>query len=241
MARTAKTNHVMSLVGEKSKRTASSKNEGNSQKEKNAALKPTNPALLPIEKELRFAQPKYSDSAADIHTLSSDSGEQSDSTAVHYSNGKGGQNDWAEMHYSDDKDEQNDWAEMHYSDDKDKQADTAAAGDFSDKAEQAPSSDIKNREKAEQGKETAAEKEKEQITAVVPELINQELDAIVKRFRISPTDNNLWQLTKAALEAIRPEFSLNGEDYREKCGRLRQKVILEMTKAAIKISKANRK
>lgn len=226
MARTAKTNHVMSLVGEKSKRTASSKNEEKSQKEKNAALKPTNPALLPIEKELRFAQPKYSDSAADIHTLSSDSGEQSDSTAVHYSNGKGGQNDWAEMHYSDDKDEQND---------------TAAVRDFSDKAEQAPSSDIKNREKAEQGKETAAEKEKEQITAVVPELINQELDAIVKRFRISPTDNNLWQLTKAALEAIRPEFSLNGEDYREKCGRLRQKVILEMTKAAIKISKANRK
>lgn len=75
------------------------------------------------------------------------------------------------------------------------------------------------------------------ITAIVPELINQELETVVKRFNISPTDNNLWQLTRAALEAVKPEFSLNEAEYEEKCARLRQRVIMEMTKAAIKLPK----
>lgn len=96
-------------------------------------------------------------------------------------------------------------------------------------------------EKKEPQNESAEEKRKNGVTAIVPELINQELEAIAKRFHIAPTDSNLWQLTKAALETIRPEFSRNSEEYEEKCGRLRQKVILEMTKAAIGISKSNRK
>lgn len=75
------------------------------------------------------------------------------------------------------------------------------------------------------------------ITAIVPELINEELEAVVNRFNISPDDGSLWKLTRAALEAIRPEYSHNPEEYAEKCGRLRQKVILEMTKAAIRLSK----
>lgn len=79
------------------------------------------------------------------------------------------------------------------------------------------------------------------ITAIVPELINQELKSIVERFHIEPNDNNLWRLTKAALETIRPEFSHNSAECEEKCSELRQKVILEMTKAAIKLSKESRK
>lgn len=75
------------------------------------------------------------------------------------------------------------------------------------------------------------------ITAIVPELINEELETVVNRFKISPDDGSLWKLTRAALEAIRPEYSHNPEEYDEKCGRLRQKVIMEMTKAAIKLSK----
>lgn len=75
------------------------------------------------------------------------------------------------------------------------------------------------------------------ITAIVPELINEELETVVNRFKISTDDGSLWKLTRAALEAIRPEYSRNPEEYDEKCGRLRQKVILEMTKAAIKLSK----
>lgn len=75
------------------------------------------------------------------------------------------------------------------------------------------------------------------ITAIVPELINEELETVVNRFKISTDDGSLWKLTRAALEAIRPEYSHDPEEYDEKCGRLRQKVILEMTKAAIKLSK----
>lgn len=225
MARTAKTNHVMSLVGEKSKRTASSKDKGKPRKEKGDLLKPTNPALLPIEEELRFAQRRYSDSDAGLNTLSTDNSEQTDQAAVRNSF---------------EKDEQTNKTEVQDLFDKGEQTDTASINDSSDKSNKSPSAD-NDREGAEYEKEVTSEKGKGIITAVVPELINQELDAIVKRFRIIPTDNNLWQLTKAGLESIRPEFSLNEEDYREKCGRLRQKVILEMTKAAIKISKANRK
>lgn len=75
------------------------------------------------------------------------------------------------------------------------------------------------------------------ITAIVPELINEELETVVNRFKIDPDDGNLWNLTRAALEAVRPEYSHNPEEYSEKCERLRQKVILEMTKAAIRLSK----
>lgn len=75
------------------------------------------------------------------------------------------------------------------------------------------------------------------ITAIVPELINEELETVVNRFKIDPDDGNLWKLTRAALEAIRPEYSHDPGEYAEKCDRLRQKVILEMTKAAIKLSK----
>lgn len=75
------------------------------------------------------------------------------------------------------------------------------------------------------------------ITAIVPELINQELETVVNRFKINPDDGSLWKLTRAALEAIRPEYSHTPEEYAEKCDRLRQRVILEMTKAAIKLSK----
>lgn len=75
------------------------------------------------------------------------------------------------------------------------------------------------------------------ITAIVPELINQELETVVNRFKITPDDGSLWKLTRAALEAIRPEYSHTPEEYAEKCDRLRQRVILEMTKAAIKLSK----
>ncbi len=75
------------------------------------------------------------------------------------------------------------------------------------------------------------------ITAIVPELINEELETVVNRFKIDPDDGNLWNLTRAALEAVRPEYSHSPEEYSEKCDRLRQKVILEMTKAAIRLSK----
>lgn len=224
MARTAKTNHVMSLVGEKSKKTAPAKDRVKPQKEEEASLKPINPALLPIEEELRFAQRRYSDPTATtyLHTSSALKGEQTDTAAAHNST------------------------------DSREQTDMTAARDYSEKSEktdQAPPDEKNSGEApeyvkgaaAEKGNEAAVEKGKEGITAVVPELINQELDAIVKRFHITPSDNNLWQLTKAVLESVRPEFSLNEEDYREKCGRLRQKVILEMTKAAIKVSKNNRK
>lgn len=78
------------------------------------------------------------------------------------------------------------------------------------------------------------------ITAIVLELINEELETVVNRFKIEPNDSNLWKLTRAALEAIRPEYSHSPEEYTEKCGRLRQKVILEMTKTAIRLSKGKR-
>ena len=72
------------------------------------------------------------------------------------------------------------------------------------------------------------------MTAIVTELINQELETVVRRFNLTPTDSNLWELTRSAIETIRPEFSRNEEEYSEKCERLRPRVIKEMTKAAIK-------
>lgn len=78
------------------------------------------------------------------------------------------------------------------------------------------------------------------ITAVVCELINQELASVAERFHLSLTDGNLWELTKAALEEVRPEFAADSEELEEKCERLRPKVIKAMTKAAIKVSAKGR-
>ena len=194
----------MSLVGEKSRKSASENEQKTNKAEKSVNTEKTgkspvkmfNPALLPIEEELRFAQRKPYEADAPERAKPDEDKEDNKQAYIKNQNNP---------------------------------------------SEQAERSDGKSGEKAELSKEAATEKRKDAITAIVLELINQELDAIVKRFHIAPTDSNLWQLTKAALEAVRPEFSLNGEDYEEKCGRLRQKVILEMTKAAIGISKTNRK
>lgn len=100
--------------------------------------------------------------------------------------------------------------------------------------------DVKEETNVKAGTEEEKPERGTRITAIVPELINEELEAVVDRFKITASDSNLWKLTRAALEAIRPEYSHNPEEYAEKCSRLRQRVILEMTKAAIKLSKENR-
>ncbi len=108
------------------------------------------------------------------------------------------------------------------------------------KAISAVESELPESDKAEFLQEEEKEEypaEKPKITAVVLELINQELEAVVERFKIEPTDNNLWELTRAVLECIRPEFAVNGEELKEKSDRLRPRVISEMAKTAIKISK----
>ena len=79
------------------------------------------------------------------------------------------------------------------------------------------------------------------ITAIVCELINQELGSVAERFHLPLTDGNLWELTKAALEEVRPEFSADSDDREEKLERLRPLVIGSMAKAAIKISAKGRK
>lgn len=91
-----------------------------------------------------------------------------------------------------------------------------------------------------EAEETAAEPPKPKITVIVTELINQELWTVLDRFNLPPTDSNLWELTRTAIEAIRPEFSRNEEEYREKTERLRPRVINEMTKAAVKLSMGKR-
>ncbi|MCM1297963.1 MAG: hypothetical protein NC203_01225 [Firmicutes bacterium] len=88
--------------------------------------------------------------------------------------------------------------------------------------------------------EVKPQQKKPQITAVVLELINEELESVVKRFKLEPVDNNLWELTRAVLESVRPEFSLSEEEYAEKSDRLRSRVISEMTKTAIKIAKRDK-
>lgn len=81
---------------------------------------------------------------------------------------------------------------------------------------------------------------KPMITAIVCELINQELGSVAERFRLSLTDKNLWELTRAALEEVRPEFSADSEDREKKLEKLRPKVIAAMTKAAIKAAAKDR-
>ena len=89
----------------------------------------------------------------------------------------------------------------------------------------------------------AEEKEpahKPRITAIVCELVNQELGSVAERFHLSLTDANLWALTRAALEEVRPEFSADSEETKEKLERLRPRVIGAMTKVAIKIAAKDR-
>lgn len=202
MARSAKTNHVMSLVGEKSKGSSPQKDEQKTNRPEqqknteNSPLKMFNPALLPIGEERRPAPRRL------------------------YG---------PEQHENAEYEQNIEEKEKAYINHR----------EIPQKQEEETTSTTE--EKPEPQKEPEREKRKNAITAIVLELINQELEAITKRFHIAPTDSNLWQLTKAALETIRPEFSRNSGEYEEKCGRLRQKVILEMTKAAIRISKSNRK
>lgn len=84
-------------------------------------------------------------------------------------------------------------------------------------------------------------KAREGITVIVTELINQELKTVVERFNLTPSDSNLWELTRSAIETIRPEFSRNEKEYIEKCEKLRPRVIKEMTKAAIKVMAKEKK
>lgn len=81
---------------------------------------------------------------------------------------------------------------------------------------------------------------KPMITAIVCELINQELGSVAERFRLKLTDSNLWVLTRAALEEVRPEFAADSEDREEKLERLRPQVIGAMAKVAIKIAAKDR-
>lgn len=74
------------------------------------------------------------------------------------------------------------------------------------------------------------------ITFIVAELINQELETVVNRFNLTPTDSNLWELTRSVIETIRPEFARDEEEYFEKCEKLRPRVIKEMTKAAVRVA-----
>lgn len=82
---------------------------------------------------------------------------------------------------------------------------------------------------------------KAKITAIVCELINQELGSVAERFHLRLTDSNLWVLTKAALEEVRPEFAADSEDREEKLERLRPQVIGAMAKVAIKLAAKDRK
>ena len=82
---------------------------------------------------------------------------------------------------------------------------------------------------------------KPMITAIVCELINQELGSVAERFHLRLTDSNLWVLTRAALEEVRPEFAADSEDREEKLERLRPQVIGAMAKVAIKIAAKDRK
>ena len=78
------------------------------------------------------------------------------------------------------------------------------------------------------------------ITAIVCELINQELGSVAERFHLKLTDSNLWLLTKAALEEVRPEFAADSEDREKKLERLRPQVIGAMAKVAIKLAAKDR-
>lgn len=78
------------------------------------------------------------------------------------------------------------------------------------------------------------------VKAVVTEVINQELWSVAERFHIELTDSNLWELTKAVIEEVRPSFAFSEEEMEEKSGKIRGQVIKVMTKTAIKISADSR-
>ena len=214
MARSAKTNHVMSLVEEKSKKSSPQKDGQENSKPKikeNSPIKMFNPALIPIE----AIENEQRSNAEKDHKPQQTEGEEYEQRSEERENA-----------YIDSQ-EISPKKEGVKADDPEPQREQET------KKAQETKSELQN--------EPAEDIRKNAITAIIPELINQELEAITKRFHITPTDSNLWQLTKEALETIRPEFSRNAEEYEEKCGRLRQRVILEMTKAAIRISKSSRK
>lgn len=221
MARTAKTNHVMSLVGERSVKKETEKAAKKQKTGENAPAKVFNPALLPIEEELRSGKRNITPANPILRQNNIYSDEVQDS----------GKSSFEKSEQSEQK------AEESYPNSEVKfdrgVTELTKENVHTDESSQQPK-DIFQKDKS------LEKKESKRITAIVPVLINQELEAIVERFKIEPTDSNLWQLTKAALETIRPEFSLNEQEYEEKCSKLRQRVILEMTKAAIKLSKAHR-
>ena len=109
--------------------------------------------------------------------------------------------------------------------------------------EEAVQEELPQEEPAQEDKPVQEEKEpvhKPMITAIVCELINQELGSVAERFHLQLTDGNLWALTRAALEEVRPEFSADSEDRKEKLERLRPQVIGAMAKVAIKLAAKDR-
>ncbi len=221
MARTAKTNHVMSLVGEKSGNNGPKKAVKKQKADEKAPVKVFNPALLPIEEELRSAKRNITPSNPILRQNNAYTDVDQDSDKFSLEKDEDPENN-AEKSYP------NNGAKFDV-----ELAELSEERLFADNSSQ-QSKEIFQKDKR------LEKKESKRITAIVPDLVNQELEAIVDRFKIEPTDSNLWQLTKAAMETIRPEFALNEQEYEEKCSKLRQKVILEMTKAAIRISKAHR-
>lgn len=221
MARTAKTNHVMSLVGEKSEKKEPEKAVTKQKTDKKSPVKVFNPALLPIEEELRSAKRNITPANPMLRQNNTYTDEARDSGKSSIGKGEEPVNN-AEDSYPNTEAK------------SDRGITELSKENFrTDESSQQPNETL-------QKDKSPQKKENKRITAIVPDLVNQELEAIVERFKIEPTDSNLWQLTKAAMETIRPEYSLNEQEYEEKCLKLRQKVILEMTKAAIKISKAHR-
>ncbi len=221
MARTAKTNHVMSLVGEKS---GKSEGEKAAKKQKTGEKTPArafNPALLPIEEELRSGKRNITPANPILRQNNTYTDGNRDSSE-------------SSLEKNEELANRNERACPSNGTRTDEELTEQIKGHFSDDESSQQPKEIFQKDKY------IEKKENKRITAIVPDLINQELEAIVDRFKIEPTDSNLWQLTKAALETIRPEFALNEQEYEEKCSKLRQKVILEMTKAAIRISKAHR-
>lgn len=221
MARTAKTNHVMSLVGEKSGNNEPKKAAKKQKADEKNSARVFNPALLPIEEELRSAKRNVTPANPILRQNNIYMDESRDS-------GESSLKKSEELEKKAEESYQNTEAKSYQD-----------VTEFSKGLSRADESSQQPKEIFQKDKSLEKKKNK-RITAIVPDLINQELEAIVDRFKIEPTDSNLWQLTKAALETIRPEFSLNEQEYEEKCSKLRQKVILEMTKAAIKLSRAHR-
>lgn len=226
MARTAKTNHVMSLVGEKSKNDSADKavpKQKNCQKPSAKLFNPAIPHMPHMEEEHGSAH--YNESLAASPPVRKNTETEKSGDLKKASLPKKPDSNSDSIKEKSDPEEEI----------KTSQPDQSLTQKYSHRSDGIgkPEEDfqgIKNREKC----------VKQGITAVVPDLVNQELEAIVERFNIKPTDSNLWQITKSVLETVRPEFSLNACEYAEKCSKLRQRVILEMTKAAIKISKGSK-